>query len=288
MFKLIIGTANFSHSYGFEKFKIKNLEIKKIFKEISKNKIRYLDTAINYNLKKKTFRNINLNKIKVTTKIKLPDKNKLIFIFNLKRKLLGELAKLNLKKFDTLLLHNVEDLRLNQYRLPLLKEMKKLKSENLISKIGVSIYDTEDLKIVLKNFKPDVIQLPVNVLDQRFLKKNLLKKLNRKKILIQARSIFLQGLLLKKNTELEKVNCNDKLKKRLKIFNNWCASKNISQLNACISFIKSIKYLDFIVLGINNSNHLTEILKNLKIKNNYNKFEKFSVKSKKIVDPRKW
>jgi aryl-alcohol dehydrogenase-like predicted oxidoreductase len=288
MFKLIIGTANFSHRYGFEKFKIKNLEIKKIFKEISKNKIRYLDTAINYNLKKKTFRNINLNKIKVTTKIKLPDKNKLIFIFNLKRKLLGELAKLNLKKFDTLLLHNVEDLRLNQYRLPLLKEMKKLKSENLISKIGVSIYDTEDLKIVLKNFKPDVIQLPVNVLDQRFLKKNLLKKLNRKKILIQARSIFLQGLLLKKNTELEKVNCNDKLKKRLKIFNNWCASKNISQLNACISFIKSIKYLDFIVLGINNSNHLTEILKNLKIKNNYNKFEKFSVKSKKIVDPRKW
>ena len=51
--KIVIGTANFSHSYGFEKFKIKNLEIKKIFKEISKNKIRYLDTAINYNLKKK-------------------------------------------------------------------------------------------------------------------------------------------------------------------------------------------------------------------------------------------
>ena len=84
--------------------------------------------------------------------------------------------------------------------------------------------------------------------------------------MIQGRSIFLQGLLLKKNTELEKVKCNDKLKKRLKTFNNWCASKNISQLNACISFIKSIKYLDFIVLGINNSNQLTEILKNLKKK----------------------
>lgn len=288
MFKLIIGTANFSHRYGFEKFKIKNLEIKKIFKEINKNKIRYLDTAINYNLKKKTFSNINLNKIKITTKIKLPDKNKLKFILNLKRKIFRELTKLNLKKFDTILLHNVGDLRLNQYRLPLLEELKKLKSENLISKIGVSIYDTEDLKIVLKNFKPDVIQLPVNVMDQRFLKKNLLKKLNQKKILIQGRSIFLQGLLLKKKTELEKVNCNDKLKKRLNIFINWCASKNISQLNACTSFLKNIKYLDFIVLGINNSNQLAEILKNLKKKNNHNKFEKFSVRSKKIIDPRKW
>ena len=130
MFKLIIGTANFNHRYGFERIKIKNLEIKKIFYQISKNKIKFLDTALNYNLEKKTFGNINLNKFKITTKVKLPDKSKLKFIFNLKKKILRELTKLNLNKFDTILLHNVEDLKLNQYGYPLLNELRKLKKEN--------------------------------------------------------------------------------------------------------------------------------------------------------------
>ena len=47
-----------------------------------------------------------------------------------------------------------------------------------------------------KNLIFDVIQLPINVLNQEFFQKEFFVELKKKKIEIHARSIFLQGLLI--------------------------------------------------------------------------------------------
>ena len=182
MFKLAIGSANFNQRYGVDNISLKNTKnIKNIFKEIDKNKIKFFDTAIDYKLEKNLIDSINLKNLKVTTKIRLPNINKKKFILNIKKKIQYELKKFQIKKFDTILLHNINDLKSSKYRSKLINELSELKKKKLTSKIGVSIYEPNDLKIVFKIFNPDVIQIPLNIFDQRFLKNNLLKKIKKKR-----------------------------------------------------------------------------------------------------------
>ena len=61
--------------------------------------------------------------------------------------------------------------------------------------IGVSLSNFRTFKSCLKyNF--DIIQVPLNVFDQRILNKKIINIIKRKNIAIHARSIFLQGSLL--------------------------------------------------------------------------------------------
>ena len=72
----------------------------------------------------------------------------------------------------------------------------------MVKKIGVSIYSPEDLQIVFSNFQPDIIQAPINIFDSVLINSKWMKTIE-KKIDLQARSIFLQGLLL---TDLRKLS----------------------------------------------------------------------------------
>ena len=289
MFKLVVGSANFNKKYGVDNFSLKNTkEINDIFKEINTSKIKFLDTAIDYKLNKDLLDSINLKNLRVTTKLKLPDVGKEKFILSIKKKIKHELQKFKLKKFDTILLHNINDLKSTKYRSKILNELIDLKKKKLTSKIGVSVYEPSDLKIVFRYFNPDVLQIPLNVFDQRFTGDNLLAKIKKKNILIQVRSIFLQGLLLKSQKEINKIKHKKKLKQKLTSFLNWCFFSKLSQLDACIEYIKNIKDIDFVIIGINNSSQLREIIKIFKKKTRIKNFQKFSIKNKNLIDPRKW
>ena len=131
MFKLAIGSANFNQRYGVDNISLKNTKnIKNIFKEIDKNKIKFFDTAIDYKLEKNLIDSINLKNLKVTTKIRLPNINKKKFILNIKKKIQYELKKFQIKKFDTILLHNINDLKSSKYRSKLINELSELKKKN--------------------------------------------------------------------------------------------------------------------------------------------------------------
>ena len=159
-------------------------------------------------------------------------------------------------------------------------EFKKKKS---ISKIGISVYEKYEINKVLKIWKPDIIQVPVNIFDQRLLQNKFLKKIKHKNIEIHARSCFLQGLLLQKS--LKKGNKKSKI--IFKKFTNWCLKNNVSKLAACISFIKNIKDIDYLIAGFDNSTHLNEIIDCYK-KQLFRVPNYFVNNEKKIIDPRKW
>ena len=75
--KLVIGTANFSQSYGFNKYKSKlSLKtIKKILKYANKHGVKNLDTAISYGSTEKILGKLNLRTYQILTK--LPKQNSL-------------------------------------------------------------------------------------------------------------------------------------------------------------------------------------------------------------------
>ena len=80
-----------------------------------------------------------------------------------------------------------------------LKKIIEYKKNKLIKNIGFSVYNKFEVKNILQEFKPDILQFPYNVFDQSFGDQDYLRKLKKHKISLQARSIFLQGLLCSKN-----------------------------------------------------------------------------------------
>ena len=113
---------------------------------------------------------------------------------------------------------------------------------------------------------------------------NFLKK---KKIVIQARSIFLQGLLLQQSLNNLDIKFNKEMKINFEKLKYFCNKNKISQLDLCVSFIKSKKFIDLITLGIENEDQINEFIKSSKKKIKVN-YLKFDIKNKNLTDPRKW
>ena len=62
-------------------------------------------------------------------------------------------------------------------------------------KIGVSLYSEKEINQVMRaEFPPEIVQLPLNILDSRLHRNGILEEMKKKNIEVHARSIFLQGL----------------------------------------------------------------------------------------------
>ena len=273
--KIILGTANFSGNYGIfnEKLK-KKIDIKKILNFFCKKKLYKIDLSPHYfNLKKneKVFKNFQINyKILLKKDLKISELDKEI-------KLSKNFIKQN--KIYCLMFHNTEMI---QNKNKIIKLINYIKKKFKITKIGISVYKPTEVKRVMKYFKPDLIQFPINVFDQTFLKKSFLFQLSKKGIELHARSIFLQGLLLQK--EYPSFLHKD-LKNHWQIWNNWLNKNKVSPLVACISFINKIKHLDGVIVGVETLKQLKTIL-NLKVKKL--NFDKLAISKKKIIYPQNW
>jgi len=73
--------------------------------------------------------------------------------------------------------------------------LRKLRDEGLCQKIGVSVYASDDPAGLARRFKPDVVQAPASLLDQRLLLDGTLAELAGMGVEVHLRSIFLNGLL---------------------------------------------------------------------------------------------
>ena len=286
MNKFSLGTANFGKIYGkgVGNVKVPPNEIKKILRYLKINKLNFLDTALIYK-NEKILKKENLKNWKITTKLPkiITKKNS-----NIKKIVTNYiesfLKKIKSKNFYGLLLHDTSDL-FNSQSDTLYKILISLKKKKIIKKIGVSVYDPKELDILLKKYKIDIVQLPLNVLDRRFAKLGYLKKLKSLGIEIHARSIFLQGLLILKEEEMPLRF--KKWKKTWNEWNVWIKKNKVSKLEACISYVKSIPEVDKIVVGVNNVIQLREIISVFK-KNKKINFKKNFNYTRKLINPRSW
>ena len=284
--EIILGSANFNQIYGITKNFIKKKEIKRSFNLALKNNIRIIDTSPLYNKSEKIIGLLNNDKFKIISKIpKIPRNIKKKNIKKwVKLKVINSLKNLKIKKFECLLLHNVDSL-LSKNGNEIYKNIKNMKRIGLTNKIGISIYDFNILDKILKKFKFDLIQAPFNILDQRLVTTGWLKKLKKRKIKVYVRSIFLQGILLLKHNQLpEKLK---KLNKNLIIWENWLKKNKFKPLQVCISFVLNQRQLDGIVVGYNNKNQLNQILKQKKMKSSFS-IPNLNIRNHKLIDPRKW
>jgi aryl-alcohol dehydrogenase-like predicted oxidoreductase len=285
--KLVIGTANFLKKYTYKDRIVSEKEIIKILNLAYSKKISHLDTAFNYDKFYKLSKKINFKKFKISTKINLStnqvqkkDFPKKIF------SLIKQKTKLfKISNFENLFIHNFDELNLSDLLL-IKKTFIYLKKTKIIQKIGISIYDKKSINKIKYFDCVDIIQLPINLIDRKFIKKRMINFFKKNKIKIQARSIFLQGLLLDNVSNLK----SNKFKRNLTLikFDEWVKKNKTTSLKACVAFIKNLNYLDSFVIGVENCSQVREIIHLLKSKKKYNYPKNIYTSDKKITDPRTW
>ena len=169
--KLIIGTANFDSRYHIRKKLKINLNLKKkILNTAKRCGISFIDTAPGYSNTEKMIGKMNSRNLKIISKISIINKKKKLNKSTLLvQNFLDTLRNLRTKKIHGLLVHNVQDLLRNKKYY--LEAFKILKGKKLVNNIGVSLYNYEDIFKILKFWKPDIIQIPYNVIDRRIEKK---------------------------------------------------------------------------------------------------------------------
>lgn len=106
----------------------------------------------------------------------------------------ASMRRLGVDHVDAILVPSATDL-FGPHGLALWDRLKALKDQGLTNKIGVSVFASDDPLGVARRFRPDIIQAPASLLDQRLLIDGTLAALTGIGIEVHLRSIFLSGLL---------------------------------------------------------------------------------------------
>ncbi|THD77994.1 MAG: bifunctional regulator KidO [Phenylobacterium sp.] len=106
----------------------------------------------------------------------------------------AQLARLGVEQVDAIFAPSATDM-LSPAGPALWDRLRKLKDDGLCRKIGVSVYASDDPLGVARRFKPDVVQAPASLLDQRLIVDGTLSELAGMGVEVQLRSIFLNGVL---------------------------------------------------------------------------------------------
>ena len=105
------------------------------------------------------------------------------------------LARLRLARLHGMLLHRPAQL-LGGQGAALWQGLERARAAGKVAKIGVSIYNPQELEPLLAQFDIDLVQAPFNLVDQRLVRSGWLARLHARGVEVHCRSAFLQGLLL--------------------------------------------------------------------------------------------
>lgn len=256
---MILGTAQLGLNYGISnKAGQPSIEqSRELLETAYNNRVRILDTAFAYGDSEKVIGKLNKNRFKIISKLPDLSRNQFSQEYN---DILGFLQKTlentNQKHLYAYLLHTADNL--NNNGKVLWSKMLDFKEKGLTKKIGYSLYSPKQLDLYFKQYKPDIVQIPMNILDREFQRTGWLKKLKDNGVEIHIRSVFLQGLLLMEYED-QMLKFPDSQKVWISLKQEFIKNQ-ISALDYCLGFIKGIQEVDEIVVGANSSNELEEIM----------------------------
>ena len=106
----------------------------------------------------------------------------------------AQMLRLGVERVDTILAPSATDL-FSALGPQLWDRMKAMKDAGLCRMIGVPVYASDDPIGVARRFKPDLVQAPASLLDQRLLLDGTLAEIAGLGVEVHLRSIFLNGVL---------------------------------------------------------------------------------------------
>jgi aryl-alcohol dehydrogenase-like predicted oxidoreductase len=249
--ELGLGTVQWGLPYGVANARGQTPrdEVSAILAEARRHGVRVLDTASQYGEAESVLGQNALDGFRIITKtpsfgtaeISAGQAGELSDSFR------RSLARLSCERVYGLLLHRVDDL-LAPGGDRLLHAMEALKAQGLVSKIGVSIYEGRQINAVLRLFRPDIVQLPLNVFDQRLLRSGYIDRLKAAGVEVHVRSVFLQGLLLMPLDRLPVFFTP--IRDLLSRWHEAVAGEGLSPTQAALAFVRDCPGVDVMLAGV--------------------------------------
>ena len=254
--KLALGTVQFGLDYGISNLqgKIAISDVNNILTAAKLHGITTLDTAAAYGDSEDILGQLQAgNSFSLVTKIPSLVNQSL----SLKSILENSLSRLKTENLQALMFHSANDL-LSPLGQQYYRHVKAFKTQKMIKQLGVSVYSPKQLFDIMTSFSIDIVQLPLNCLDQRFVQTKLLQQLKANNIEVHARSIFLQGLLLMPIAELAEYF--HPYKHFLIRFYTLCKRLNCQPLTLALSIVHSNPFVSKAVIGCCSAQQLDQIV----------------------------
>jgi len=167
------------------------------------------------------------------------------------------LARLSCRTVDGLLVHH-PDVLLKKDGQRLWTVLDRIRQEGRALKIGVSVYHPGQLEALLERYRIDLVQLPFNIYDQRFMQSGLLQRVKRLGVEVHARSAFLQGVLLSPSSKLPPYF--DAIRTHHVRLHRLLADSGMTPLTGCLQHCLRQPDIDAVIVGCETLGQLGDIL----------------------------
>ena len=276
MTQLGLGTVQFGQAYGVsnKRGQVSRDEAARILARAAQAGVDVLDTAANYGEAESVLAVLDTAPFRIVTKtISVKDGAPAVVAR-------ARASKAALPNADTLLVHAAADLE----DAALWPALQRLKAEGVFAKIGISVYVADDPVALAARFKPDVMQLPFSLPDQRLLRDGTLARLQGMGVEIHVRSLFLQGLLLMQTPP-------DHLKDaapHLAALRTRLADAGTTPLAAALGFVLARPEIAIGLVGVTSAAELEEILAAAAQPLPALDWQAFALKDERILTPSLW
>ncbi|HHQ4710893.1 TPA: aldo/keto reductase [Aeromonas veronii] len=247
--RLALGTVQFGLDYGISNHdgQVSDEELDAIIALARQAGIDTLDTAQAYGNAEQRLGQRDITDFTLIDKL-APG----LQLFDVKAAINNSLHWLGRKRLDGLLLHRSQDASPTLFEL-----LTDLQQQGAIGKLGISVYSPEELDTwSAAGYPLELVQLPANLLDQRFLRTGWLDKLVDMGCEIHVRSLFLQGLLLMQPAQ--RPDYFQRFATALERFDHWHPS--VAPLGRALSIMTALPQVSRFVVGVCHAQELAAIV----------------------------
>lgn len=273
--KIVLGTVQFGLQYGINSAGRPNGDaVRNILAEAANGGITTLDTSSAYGISEEILGECLTKEEKFRIVSKYPKGD-----VPVKEMFNASLRRLKVEKLYGYLLHHFEVYKNNP---TVWDEFVKLKDAGKVQKIGFSLYSPKELEFILNRKSPfDIIQVPFNIFDKKFLP--YMKELHEKGVEIHVRSTFLQGLFfMDRNVLPEKLQ---PLRKYLLQLDEFSSKSGLSISEIALNYNLQNPYIDGVLIGVDNVDQLKMNLASIKdVSINL----EIQVKEQELINPVNW
>jgi uncharacterized protein len=282
--KICLGTAQFGLDYGInnQSGKLNYREIVKILDYAWQHGVSDLDCADAYGDALNVLGAYNLES---GVRFNIHSKFSNVGV-PLRATIEQSLSKLHLTSIDIFYFHNYSDfIRHPEFH----QQMIDLKSEGLINKIGISVYENAEFQAASKYEFIDVIQFPFNLLDNLSQRKKNIDIATRNGKQLHVRSVYLQGLFF-----MPIQNIPEKLAPLIPYLNELkrvAKTSNVKLEQMAINFVLQSPNIEQAIIGVDSLDQLKQNLNYSELKISLpiiQEINKIVVSNRDLLYPKSW
>ena len=172
-----------------------------------------------------------------------------------------DITLLGISRFEAVYIHEPPESHMYSVFCLWVGWINKAKSIGLCTRSAVSMYEPCSVEEYEKIGKPDQIQVPISIVDQRLLQSEIYEYAKERSLRLIGRSVYLQGLLTS-GGELNS-SFSSGMREYCSELKAYADEMNVTMARLCIDWVKSVSGLSGIILGVTSLREVNELLEHL-------------------------